>query len=239
MAIIHEILDSLENDAPVIDVSVCLRVTAVLSRRLGLAYSFPRELHMNDRHGKRPKKRLFEMSARELATLALSEDLTETSVGVAAINSLLEPEERLMRDGKAHDLILERGAGKKVTLVGHFPFVDKLREGVGQLWVLEKEPREGDLPAEEASRVIPKSDIVAITGTALINRTLEDLLELARGRYTIVLGPTTVLSPILFDAGVDAICGSVVTDPDLALRCVREGSSFRHVDGLRPVIMER
>ncbi len=48
-----------------------------------------------------------------------------------------------------------------------------------------------------------------------------------------------MLTPILFDHGVDAVCGSVVTDAELALKCVREGSSFRHVDGISPVIMVR
>jgi len=237
MAIIHEVLDSLENDVPLRDLSVCLRVTAVWSRQLGLAYSFPRERHSLDRRGERPTKRLFEMPPRELADLAVSEDLTEASIGVAAINSLVEPESSRLTRGKAHELIMERGGDKTVTVVGHFPFVEKIKPRVGRLWVLEKNPRAGDLPAEEAANVIPESDIVAITGTALINRTLDDLLELSRGCFTMVLGPSTVLTPILFDHGVDAVCGSVVVDPELALKCVRAGSSFRYTEGIEPVIM--
>lgn len=237
MSIIHEVLDSLDTDAPLLDLSVCLRTTAVWSRQLGLAYTFPRERHSLDRRGERPTKRLFEMSPRELAELALSEDLTEASIGVAATNSLVVPDSSRLQRGKAHELIMERGADKTVTVVGHFPFVDRLEPAVKKLWVLEKNPRAGDLPAEEAQRVIPMSDIVAITGTALINRTLDDLLELAKGKYTLVLGPSTVLTPILFDHGVDAVCGSVVIDPELALKCVREGSSFRYTEGIEPVIM--
>lgn len=239
MPLIDDVLSSLTNDAPLQDLSVCLGVTAVWSRHLGLAYSFPRTRHTRARRRERSQRRLFELTARELADLARGEDTTDASIGVAAINSLLEPDPAMLRDGKAHDLIRARGAGRNVTVVGHFPFVDSLREHVGTLWVLAQEPRDGDLPADAAERVIPRSDVVAITGTALINGTLDDLLVLARGRYTIVLGPSTVLSPVLLDHGVDAVCGSVVTDPDLALKCVRAGAGFRHVEGLRPVIMER
>jgi len=237
VAVLDDVLSSLRSDAPVRDLSVCLRVTAVWSRCLGLAYSFPRERRSSG--DPRPARPLYEMTARELAGMARSPDANDASIGVAAINSLIEPDPSMLREGKAHDLIVERGAGRRVTVVGHFPFVDAIREKVGELCVLEKEPREGDLPAEEAGRVIPRSDVVAITGTALINGTLDELLALARGRTTIVLGPSTVLSPVFFDHGVDAVCGSVVTAPEQVLRCVRAGTGFRHIEGLRPVIMER
>jgi uncharacterized protein (DUF4213/DUF364 family) len=79
--------------------------------------------------------------------------------------------------------------------------------------------------------------VVAITGTTLINHTLESLLDLARGKVVIVLGPSTPLSPVLFDHGVSYVCGSLVEDPVAALRCVSEGESFRYTEGLRPVVL--
>jgi uncharacterized protein len=235
MTILNEILGSLEGDAAVSELRAGVRATAVWSRRLGLAYTFPR-VHRGSstRLGQKPR-RLRDRSARELAELALSEDPIDASIGAAAINSLLDPEELQLDDGKAFDLILEKGEGKSVTVVGHFPFVEKLRERVAELWVLELTPREGDLPASEAARVIPRSDVVAITGTSLINHTIEPLLELARDAFTIVLGPSTPLSPVFFDWQVDAICSSVVVEPELALLDVSEGASFRFMSGLRPV----
>lgn len=55
----------------------------------------------------------------------------------------------------AEDVIAELGAGKRVALIGHFPFVPRLRERVGTVWVLEQEPRGEDLPAGAAREVVP------------------------------------------------------------------------------------
>jgi uncharacterized protein (DUF4213/DUF364 family) len=40
------------------------------------------------------------------------------------------------------------------------------------VWILEQRPGLDDLPAEAAAEVIPQADVVAITGTSLINHTL-------------------------------------------------------------------
>jgi len=239
MAILDEILDSLpEEDAEVRDLRICLRATAVWTRRLGLAYTFPR-VHHGQIEGQERPRRLSEMSAKELARLAVSEDRVDAAVGLAAINSLLDPAPEELQAGNALELILRHGGGKNVTVVGHFPFVDRLREKVEKLWVLELYPQADDLPSGKAPQVIPESDVVAITATALINHTLEGLLELGRDKLVIVLGPTTPMTPVLFDHGVDYVCGSVVEDPEAALLCVSEGVSFRYTEGLKPVILGR
>ena len=237
MAILDEILDSLSGeDAAVRDLRICLRATAVWTRRLGLAYTFPRVQHGQIEGQERPR-RLSEMGALDLARLARSEDRVDAAVGLAAINSLLDPDPAVLQVGNALELILRHGSGKKVTVVGHFPFVERLREQVDELFVLELYPQQDDLPSDEAPQVIPQSDVVAITGTTLINHTLEGLLELARDKLVIVLGPTTPITPVLFDHGVDYVCGSLVDDPEAAMCCVSEGVSFRYMEGLKPVIL--
>jgi hypothetical protein len=106
--------------------------------------------------------------------------------------------------------------------------------------VLELRPRDGDFPAEQAETVLPEADIVAISGSAFINHTIEPLLKLCRpGSLVVVLGPTTPLSPVLFDHGVDVISGTQVIDPRLALRCVSEGAVFRQLRGVRLLTMQR
>lgn len=90
--------------------------------------------------------RLHEKSARELAELARSDELMEASIGVAAINSLLDVDEALAVEMNASEVLTSRGRGKNVALVGHFPFIPQLRQVVGQLWVIEQNPGEGGLP---------------------------------------------------------------------------------------------
>jgi hypothetical protein len=46
-------------------------------------------------------------------------------------------------------------------------------------------------------------------------------------------------SSFLFDYGVDVISGTRVVDPELALRCVSEGATFRQIGGVRLLTMER
>ena len=127
-------------------------------------------------------------------------------------------------------------------MVGHFPFIPRLRERVGRLWVLEQRPHGEDLPADAASEVIPQADVLAITGTSLINQTFEGLMALRRpGALVLLLGPTTPLSPILFDHGVHLLSGAVVEDIDMVLRAVSQGANFRqvHRQGVRLVTIRK
>jgi uncharacterized protein len=60
-------------------------------------------------------------------------------------------------------------------------------------------------PANEAASVVPDADVVLITGTTLLNNTLEDLLALCQPKARVVLvGPTVGLLPDAFlRRGVD------------------------------------
>jgi uncharacterized protein (DUF4213/DUF364 family) len=175
---------------------------------------------------------LHERTALELAQYAKSDRLLEASIGMAAINSLLDVDEAHCVELNAEAWLGKQGSGRKVAVVGSFPFIPRLRDRVDELWVLERHPARGEVGAEEASKIIPQCDVVAITGTALINHTFEDLLGLCRPDAAImVLGPSTPLSPVLFDYGVDVISGTKVVDPPLVLRLIGQGATFRQVKG--------
>jgi uncharacterized protein (DUF4213/DUF364 family) len=54
-------------------------------------------------------------------------------------------------------------------------------------------------PASEAASVVPEADVVLITGTTLLNNTLEKLLALCQPKARVVLvGPTVGLLPDAF-----------------------------------------
>ncbi len=199
--------------------------------RCGLASALRDDDHHH--HGQNPVRgagHLHEHSARELAELARSDSLLEASIGLAAINALLDVDEGACVELNAEQVILEQGRGRDVVVVGHFPFIPRVREAARKLWVLERRPGQGDLPAEAAAEVIPQADVVAITGTSLINHTFEELMGLCRPEaFVLVLGPTTPLSPVLFDYGADAISCTLVTDPETVLRYVSQGASFRQI----------
>lgn len=85
---------------------------------------------------------------------------------------------------------------------------------------------------------MPQADVVAITGTAFTNHTIDRLLTLCSPKaFVIVLGDTSPLSPVLFEHRVDAISGTRVVDPDLVMRCVSEGANYRQIKGIRQLTM--
>jgi uncharacterized protein len=121
--------------------------------------------------------------------------LLEASIGLVTINSLINIEESKCTDKNAYEILAEKGEGKNVAVVGPFPWIPKLKEKIKNLWVLEQNLREGDLPAEEAKNILPLCAVVGITGTAFINHTLEDLLHLRKGAFVVLIGPTPPFSP--------------------------------------------
>ena len=168
----------------------------------------------------------------ELCNFAYSDCLLQASVGIAAINSAIKIDLNQCHEINAAEVLFEKGKDKKVVVVGHFPFVKKLGKVAKKLWIVERRPQVGDIPANEAARVIPEADIVAITGTALINRTMESLLTLCpKKSLVMILGASTPLSSVWFDYGVDFISGTRVFNPKLILRMVSEGVTFKQVHG--------
>jgi hypothetical protein len=95
-------------------------------------------------------------------------------------------------------------------------------------------------PAESAAGVIPQADVVAITGTALINHTLDGLLALCRpDALVMVLGPSTPLSPVLFEHGATIISGARVVDEAAVMRTVAQGATFQQVEGVRLLTLQQ
>ena len=224
-------------DGEIQDVRIGLHWTAVVVRVHGALHcGLCSTLDTPHSHGTSPgipqAGGLARMTGRQLAAFAGEVgNPTMASVGVAALNALLPPPpENLWIGGNAEELLTTHGRGKRVVIVGHFPFIPRLRESVDQLDVLELRPREDDLPASLAPMVIPQAHIVAITSMALANHTLTDLLQLCSSEATIMLlGPSTPLSPVLFDYGVDLLSGSLVEAIEPVLKLVSQGANFRQI----------
>jgi hypothetical protein len=240
MRILEELISMLNVNASAKDIRQGVFHTGVLTRNCGLASTLPRDALRQERPLVKEPGTLVQKSTLELSQMAHSESILEAAIGMATINSLIPIDSESCVELNARDLIAEKGQGKSIAMVGHFPFIPKLREIAKELWVIEKNPRDDDFTEEEAENLIPQADVVGITGTAFTNHTFENLLTFCRpNAYVVVLGDTTPLSPFLFDYGVDAISGTKVVDPELALRCVSEGANYRQIRGVRRLTMMR
>lgn len=240
MKILDDLISGLDLNTPVRDIRQGVFHTGVLTRNCGLAATLPRDALRQKPPMVKGPGFLAENTALELAGLAYSESILEAAMGMAAINSVLETEIERCVELNASNLIMEKGEGKRVAIVGHFPFLQRVRGIAKQLWVIEKNPREGDFSESESLNLIPKADVVGITGSAFTNHTIEHLLGLCtRDAYVIVLGDTVPLSSVLFDYRIDAVCGTKVINADLALKCVSQGANFRQIKGTRRLSMIR
>jgi uncharacterized protein len=234
MKIIRELLYSLAGcDHPVRRVMIGLHWVAVESRYVGLAHTFrpPGKYEVADSGA------LVGTSALTMAQRALSWNPLEASLGLAALNSLIEA---VGRPGNVFDRIPQLAGGRKVTVIGRFPFNDEVRKVAASGWFLEMEPRRDELPPPACEVCIPQSDLLVVSATSLINHTAPRLLELAADTHAILLGPSTPMSDVLFRHGADVLAGVAVTDSEALFQSVAQGvKSFNKLAGIVALSRDR
>jgi hypothetical protein len=206
----------------------------------GMASALRSEDHL---HGTAPIADAGSLHTRrpiELAERLRSTSPVEASLGLAAANSLLGPPDGRLTEHNAAQLLAERGAGKRVAMIGRFPFAERLHDACGELWVFERGDgrRPDDLDDDQMEELLPQADVVAVTSTSILNQTLPGVLRLVRpDAFVVLLGPSTPLVPRLFDLGVDLLCGTLVVDPEAVVRAVEQGAVTRQIAGVRRVTL--
>ncbi len=169
---------------------------------------------------------------REVAQWAKSWNALEASIGVAAINAwhnrrasveaCFGPIDHLLSTTSVFSEIGPVVAGRKVTVIGHFPDLDQL-DPICTLSILERKPLAGDYPDPACEYILPEQEFVFMTGVTLINKTLPRLLELSRNARVVLVGPSVPLSPVLFAHGVSLLAGTVVRDATKVFNHIMEG----------------
>ncbi len=217
----------------VTDVRVGLGYTAVQldDGHCGLAYTFRNEI-AEDCCVLREAGTLAGRPASALAEWAKSPDPGASAVGLATLNALIGAPPHATQG----DILtaLEITSHDVIGMVGYFqPLAGPLRSRARALHVFERRPNaeSGVLPEAAAAPILPQCNIVILSATTLLNRTLDDLLVHCRNaREVAILGPTTPLLPALFAGrGVTLLAGVYVTDPNQVLRVVGEGGGARQL----------
>lgn len=157
------------------------------------------------------------MPLKELAQAAKSWNLTEAGFGMAAINAYYNTAEHLvtLNAYEPFDKYCTDGVdlcGKHIGVVGHLNMPQSVYDQAASVRILERNPRPGDYPDSACDWLIPQCDVVIMTASTLVNKTLPHLLDLSKNAYTILAGPSCPMCPSLLNFGIDRIAGLVITN---------------------------
>lgn len=200
--------------------------TMLESGECGLAYSFRNELghccsvlaQAGDLIGKQ---------CEEIIPWLGEKDLLKAAVGLSVINALLNDRSRESETGNIVKSI-EIRKGETFGMVGDFkPILSFVRKQTENIYVFERIPQEKDglYSDKDIPRHLPDCDVVLITGTSIINNTIDDVLSFcSKAREVFIVGPSTPLHPESFMGhNVSILAGTVVTDPEKMLRIISQG----------------
>lgn len=181
---------------------------------------------------------LHELDPLDLAALSLSANLVEASIGVATLNALSQA--IMERDPSYTPVTLDVAdivnEGENVVMVGYMePVLKKLLDKKCKVVVSEIAKVDNAIvpvvPPSEAESHLKKADVVVITGSTLVNKTIDEFLELdLKARVVAVAGPTaSILPDVLFDRGATAVMGVTITDPKEMLQVVSQGGGTKQL----------
>ena len=163
--------------------------------------------------------------AAELISWIKQDDETACAVGLATVNALITPS----REAVEADILeqLSIGPNDAVGMIGYFgPLIDRIKKDARILHVFERKPipEFGVLPATATPDLLPQCQVVIISGTTLLNRTIDGILDFCKtAREVAVLGPSTPFLPGPFKKrGVTILSGIQVVDTEKVLRIVSE-----------------
>ena len=170
--------------------------------------------------------------------------LERTALGAAAVNALLalqlDRSGTQLGDENGLDMLARESVGETLAVVGRFPYLDEIRAKATTSWVLELEPEGDEVGPQGAADVLGQAQVVGITGSTIANGTLEGLLEKCRrDAFIVLIGPSTPLSPVLFEYKVSALCGVLADDPAQTLASIVNEGSTRRIPGTRAVSLRR
>lgn len=165
-------------------------------------------------------------SLHEAGRALLSWNMEEASEALAAVNAFYNavgcpytaPESKTL-DGID---MQGRTVGMIGRMIGHDNMTEESFSAVKKLYIMDREEKPGALPDSAAEFCLPLCDLVIITGSAAINKTLPRLLELSRHAQVILTGPSVSCCPALLRLGIDRLHGRIITQKDAMLEAIVE-----------------
>ena len=156
----------------------------------------------------------------------ISWNMEEASEALAAVNAFYNTENCgcVREHARTLDGVELRGrtVGMIGKMLGHSNMTAESFLEVNKLYIMDREEKPGALPDSACEFYLPLCDLVIITGSAAINKTMPRLLELSRRAQVILVGPSVSCCPALLSLGIDRLNGRVITQPEAMLRAIVE-----------------
>jgi uncharacterized protein (DUF4213/DUF364 family) len=182
----------------------------------------------------------------EILKYSLDANVLKSAVGVATLNALsrliLEAMDvrdyPMIKDKDGFDL-LRIQPNESVSIIGAFgPYIRRLKMMGNPFFIIEKNPltlrpdeMQYFIPESEMRSALEKSDVVIMTGTTIVNHTIDTILSLIKnGIRAAMIGPTASMIPdAFFQRGVHVMAGVRILDTDLMIKILKQGGSAFHL----------
>ncbi|AFS77494.1 hypothetical protein DUF364 [Gottschalkia acidurici 9a] len=220
----------------VADLRLGLGYTGVLldDNSCGLAYTFRSELgsccSVFGQAGKMKGR-----SAEELILWGRDENLAKSTIGIATINAIINSKIDVIEKSGIVDLI-DVKENERFGMVGNFkPILKEVKKRTENIYIFERQKTDNPeiYPESAMDEYLTKCDVVLITATSIINKTIDEVLKKTKNaREVYIVGSSTPLCPEVFKKyGVSVLAGAIVRKPLELLDIISQGGGTRAMKG--------
>ncbi len=187
----------------------------------GLSYSFVKELNAKTCTALEYAGSLIGKKANYLLEKIFSYNLLDSTLALAVANAILNKE----KNATDYDVLSLIDKTKSVVMVGYFgPLVPVIEREAKKFVICERSPTGKSLPDYAEYFELKKCDIAIVSATTLINKTIDNILDMTQAETVAILGPSCPMDKDIFkDTKATHLCGSFVSDIDMAKTIISQG----------------
>ncbi len=187
----------------------------------GISYSFIKEINTQTCTAVEYAGDMIGKRADYLIEKIFSYNLLDAALAIAAANAILNRES----DSIDFDIIEPIDKDKSVVMIGYFgPLIKTIRDRAKKFVVCDRSWKADGLPDYASFFELQKCDIALISATTLINKTIDNLLDVTTAETVAILGPSCLMDKEIFaNTNATHLCGSYITDIERAKTIISQG----------------
>ncbi len=188
----------------------------------GVSYSFVKELNAKTCTALEDAGSLIGKNANYLLEKIFSYNLIDSTLALACANAILNKEDNTTD----YDVLSLVDGAKSVVMIGYFgPLVPIINKKAKKFVICERNPKDNNAYPDYAEYFeLKKCDIAIVSATTLINKTIDNILDITEAETVAVLGPSCPMDKEIFkDTKATHLCGSLITDAEGAKTIISQG----------------